>query len=119
MKLWLSCACRDAAEWAHSAPTFRPANTRRASRQPGTRLFMEASIDHQFDEDRLFLRPLGEWVIDEANRLDQKLRDVFRSASRPPRRLVIDLSKVDHLDTAGAFLLVRIERRFIGEGGKV
>jgi phospholipid/cholesterol/gamma-HCH transport system permease protein len=80
---------------------------------------MEASIDHQLDEDRLLLRPLGEWVIDEASGLDQRLRDLFRSLAVRPQRLVIDLSKTAHLDTAGAFLLARAERRFIGEGGKV
>ena len=81
---------------------------------------MEASLDHSLDGDRLFLRPLGEWVIDEANLLDRKLRDLFAGLSGPgPQRLVIDLSEVDHLDTAGAFLLARAERRFVDAGGEV
>ncbi|HEX2116041.1 MAG TPA: ABC transporter permease [Alphaproteobacteria bacterium] len=81
---------------------------------------MEASIDHVFDEDRLFLRPLGEWVIDEAHLLDRKLRDIFAGAGgRRPRHLVIDLSQVETLDTAGVFLLARAERRFVEAGGEV
>jgi phospholipid/cholesterol/gamma-HCH transport system permease protein len=81
---------------------------------------MEASIEHQFDEDRLLLRPLGGWVIDEARRLDGALRDLLGTvAERSPRQLVIDLSGVGDLDTAGAYLLARAERRMIDGGGKV
>ncbi len=81
---------------------------------------MDASIEHQFDGDRLLLRPLGGWVIDEARRLDETLRELF--GSRPEgstRRLAIDLSEVGELDTAGAFLLARIERRVVAAGGEV
>jgi ABC-type transporter Mla MlaB component len=73
---------------------------------------MEASIDQRFDRDRLFLRPLGEWVIDEAARLDRKLRDLMAGIpAERARRLVIDLSAVESLDTAGVYLLARVERR--------
>ena len=80
---------------------------------------MQASIDQQLDEDRLLLRPLGEWVIDEVVALDQKLRDLLRSAAQRPKRMVIDLSAVDALDTAGAYLLAGLERRFKAGGGEV
>jgi len=81
---------------------------------------MDASIEHVFDEDRLFLRPLGEWVIDEAHLLDRKLRDIFAGlAGRRPQHLVIDLSEVETLDTAGAFLLAKAERSFVEAGGEV
>jgi phospholipid/cholesterol/gamma-HCH transport system permease protein len=81
---------------------------------------MAASIEHQFGPDRLFIRPLGGWVIEQARGLDQMLRDLFASLAEPrPRQLVIDLAKVEALDTAGAFLLARVERRFIDAGGEV
>jgi len=72
------------------------------------------------DGDRLFLSPRGEWVIDEAAVLERKLREIASSLSgqRPPQ-LVIDLTKVEALDTAGAFLLARIERRVVVAGGGV
>lgn len=79
---------------------------------------MEATIEHHLDENRIFLRPLGGWVIDEARRLDQGLRDLFGSAAGR-RQLVIDLSDVGALDTAGAYLLARAERRFVDAGGEV
>jgi phospholipid/cholesterol/gamma-HCH transport system permease protein len=81
---------------------------------------MEASIEHRLDGDRLFLSPRGEWVIDEAAVLERKLREIASSLSgqRPPQ-LVIDLTKVEALDTAGAFLLARIERRVVVAGGGV
>ena len=79
---------------------------------------MEATIDHHLDENRIFLRPLGGWVIDEARRLDQGLRELFANAAGR-RQLVIDLSNVGALDTAGAYLLAHSERRFIDAGGEV
>ena len=39
---------------------------------------MEATIEHHLDGSRIFLRPLGGWVIDEARRLDQGLRDLLK-----------------------------------------
>jgi len=82
---------------------------------------MEASLEHEIGEDRLFLRPLGGWVIDEARRLDGGLRALFAGlgGDRRPRHLVIDLSQVGTLDTAGAFLLARAERAFVENGGQV
>jgi phospholipid/cholesterol/gamma-HCH transport system permease protein len=81
---------------------------------------MEASIDHQLGDDRVLLRPLGEWVIDQATQLDQKLRDMLHSLGEPrPKQLVIDLSQVGRMDTAGAFLLARVERFVVAHGGKV
>ena len=81
---------------------------------------MPASVEHYFDEGRLFIRPVGAWVIDEARRLDVSLRELFRRpADKPTRQLIIDLSEVEALDTAGAFLLARIERQVVDGGGKV
>jgi phospholipid/cholesterol/gamma-HCH transport system permease protein len=81
---------------------------------------MEASLEHQFAEGRLLIRPLGGWVIDEARALDERLRELFGARTEGPvRQLVIDLSDVDALDTAGAFLLARVERRVVEQGGEV
>jgi phospholipid/cholesterol/gamma-HCH transport system permease protein len=81
---------------------------------------MAATIEHQFGDDRLFLRPRGGWVIDEARALDQALRDLFGGlAQGRPAELVIDLSKLDSMDTAGAYLLARVERNFVESGGRV
>src|SRR5688572_12168836 len=83
---------------------------------------MEASLEHQFAEGRLLIRPLGGWVIDEARGLEQGLRELFGArapAEEAVQQLVIDLSGVEALDTAGAFLLARLERRIVEKGGQV
>jgi phospholipid/cholesterol/gamma-HCH transport system permease protein len=81
---------------------------------------MEAAIEHYYDEERLFLRPVGGWVIDAARPLDHGLRDLLeRLSERRLRQLVIDLSQLDALDTAGAFLLARTERSLAVNGTQV
>jgi phospholipid/cholesterol/gamma-HCH transport system permease protein len=81
---------------------------------------MQASIEHRLDGDRLFLKPHGKWVIDQAGALERKLGEITStlSAQRTPQ-LVIDLTKVGALDTAGAFLFARIERAVVAAGGSV
>jgi phospholipid/cholesterol/gamma-HCH transport system permease protein len=81
---------------------------------------MEAAIQHHFENERLFVWPVGGWVIGEGRRLDQKLNELLaKFADKPPRQLVIDLSEIEALDTAGAFLLARAERHFAEGGGQV
>jgi phospholipid/cholesterol/gamma-HCH transport system permease protein len=81
---------------------------------------MQATIEHHFHENRLLLRPVGGWVIDEARRLEAALHAVFGGVPAGPQgQLVIDLSDMEEMDTAGAFLLARAERRFLDEGGHV
>ena len=64
---------------------------------------MAATLEHHFEADRLFLFPAGGWVIEEARKLDQRIGEVFLSLPEPgPRQLVLDLSEVQALDTAGA-----------------
>jgi phospholipid/cholesterol/gamma-HCH transport system permease protein len=80
---------------------------------------MDASIEHQVDEDRLLLRPLGDWVIAQAAHLDAALRDLLGGlAEKHVRHISVDLSAVAALDTAGAFLLARLERRVVRGGGE-
>ena len=81
---------------------------------------MQAAIQHHFENDRMLLRAVGGWVIDEARALDKGLQDLFRTIrERRTRQIVIDLSDLGALDTAGAFLLARLEYNFTQEGGTV
>jgi phospholipid/cholesterol/gamma-HCH transport system permease protein len=81
---------------------------------------MDATIEHQFEGDRLVLRPAGGWVIGAASELDRSLGELMSGkADAYPSALVIDLSAVRQLDTAGAFLLARAERAFADAGGHV
>jgi phospholipid/cholesterol/gamma-HCH transport system permease protein len=81
---------------------------------------MKAAIEHYYDEERLFLRPTGGWVIDAARPLDHGLRALMDGVDHAHlRQLVIDLSQLDALDTAGAFLLARTERSVVGNGTQV
>jgi phospholipid/cholesterol/gamma-HCH transport system permease protein len=81
---------------------------------------MEATLEHHFEAGRLFLFPAGEWVIGEARGLDQRLQGVFSAlGDEDPQQLVIDLTEVGALDTAGAFLLASVERRIVDGGGRV
>ncbi len=81
---------------------------------------MEATLEHHFEAGRLFLFPGGEWVIAEARGLDQRLQAVFSAlGATDPQQLVIDLTELGALDTAGAFLLAAVERRVVDAGGRV
>lgn len=86
-------------------------------RQPGSE-FVTATLDQQIDSGRLVLRPFGSWVIEEARRLERALRD-FGAPSDDAGGLLIDVSGVEALDTAGAYLLVRLERAWAGSGRPV
>jgi len=78
---------------------------------------MEASIQHHFEREQLFVCPVGGWVIGEARDLDRNIQELLaKYDGQQPRQLVIDLSEVAALDTAGAYLLARAERHF-AEGG--
>ncbi len=81
---------------------------------------MSARLEHHFEAGRLFLFPVGGWVIEEARKLDQKIGEVLLGLpDEGPRQLVLDLSEVAALDTAGAFLLAKLERQTIEDGGRV
>jgi phospholipid/cholesterol/gamma-HCH transport system permease protein len=81
---------------------------------------MSATLEHHFEAGRLFLFPGGGWVIEEARGLDQKIGQVFETLPEDGlKQLVLDLSEVGALDTAGAFLLAKLERQTIEGGGRV
>ncbi len=81
---------------------------------------MSATLEHHFEAGRLFLFPGGGWVIEQARSLDQRIGDIFlKLPESEPQQLVLDLSEVGALDTAGAFLLAKLEREAIDGGGRV
>ncbi len=81
---------------------------------------MEAVFDHRQEGGRILVRPAGDWVIEQARRLDEALR-AFREELQAgqSRQMVIDLGSIESMDTAGAYLLARLERRFVDDGGDV
>ena len=80
---------------------------------------MDASVQHHFDDQqRMLLRPVGGWVIDQARELDKTLRDLALALRQhETRQIVIDLTDLGTLDTAGAFLLARLEYDFTRDTG--
>src|ERR1700738_4511344 len=64
----------------------------------------------------LVLSATGEWLVTPAADIDQKLR-----ALRMPTgtRVTLDLTGIDRLDTAGAWLLLRTEHDLIERGNVV
>jgi phospholipid/cholesterol/gamma-HCH transport system permease protein len=81
---------------------------------------MQASIQHHFEREQLFVWPVGGWVIEEGRQLDHSLEELIaKFDAERPRQLVIDLSEVEALDTAGAYLLARAERQFATAGVQV
>ncbi|MYZ47758.1 MlaE family lipid ABC transporter permease subunit [Rhizobiales bacterium L72] len=66
------------------------------------------------------MRPAGSWVIGDASRIEAALADFAPGAAKESAgTLVIDVSGVSALDTAGAYLLVRLERAWAGAGREV
>jgi phospholipid/cholesterol/gamma-HCH transport system permease protein len=81
---------------------------------------MAATLQHHLDAGRLFLFPVGGWVIEEARSLDRSIEEMLRQLPDGlPAQLVFDLSEVEALDTSGAFLLAQLERRTVDNGGRV
>jgi anti-sigma B factor antagonist len=58
----------------------------------------------------------GEVTLDASPRFHARLLEVLDTA---PQRLVIDLSKVSHIDSAGVGTLVEVYRRVMSGGGKM
>ncbi|MHA1188924.1 MAG: MlaE family ABC transporter permease [Alphaproteobacteria bacterium] len=81
---------------------------------------MDATLEHGFDDRRFILRPHGTWVVEEYVRLDDTIQNTIRQVKDVVSdTLVIDLSQVEKLDTAGAYLLVKLEQSWIAEGQEV
>jgi phospholipid/cholesterol/gamma-HCH transport system permease protein len=76
----------------------------------------EGWIESDGEGDALVLRAGGRWRLDDAAALDRVLAGLRLPASR---RVRIDLSAIDALDTAGAFLVLRLERALEAQGMSV
>jgi phospholipid/cholesterol/gamma-HCH transport system permease protein len=59
--------------------------------------------------ERTILEPHGDWVIDTIGRHDNAIRAV--EASADPCSIVVDVSHLGRVDTAGAYLLGRATRK--------
>ncbi|HEX3860171.1 MAG TPA: MlaE family lipid ABC transporter permease subunit [Stellaceae bacterium] len=75
-----------------------------------------ASIDTSEEAGTLILRPTGGWLLDAAADLDRRLHALDLPNDR---HVVFDLSDVDRLDTAGAWLLLRTEHALTARGNDV
>jgi len=92
---------------------------------------MQTSLEQSLRGNHRVLEPRGHWVIDEARALDAVVRDAATEAGLTAdgtsgvvtgaqgRYLTIDVCETDALDTAGAFLLVRMELAWKAAGGSV
>ncbi|WP_156953255.1 ABC transporter permease [Afifella pfennigii] len=80
---------------------------------------MTSQLTAELVGDQLVLTPSGVWAISEAARLDDGLRQAVGEQARGARSLKIDLSRLETLDTAGAFLLVRLEKAWRNAGREV
>jgi phospholipid/cholesterol/gamma-HCH transport system permease protein len=76
----------------------------------------EAWIEAAGDGDGLVLRAGGPWRITEAAALDAKLGALDLP---PAKRVRLDLGAVAALDTAGAWLVLRLERALAAHGSAV
>ena len=75
-----------------------------------------ATLAASEEPDSLTLTAAGEWLVESAADIDRRLRSLRLPADR---RVTIDLSGVDRLDTAGAWLLLRTERDLTASGNAV
>ena len=79
-----------------------------------------ATLDHRWSAEDLTLQPGGAWAIESARELEMALRDATgRAPVKTVGMLAIDICDVIELDTAGAYLLVRLEREWQTAGGSV
>jgi phospholipid/cholesterol/gamma-HCH transport system permease protein len=67
-------------------------------------------------DNRFVVAAGGSWVVGTAGQLDRRLRDI---APDRARSIILDLSEVAALDTSGAWLLLRTQRRLVAEGREV
>jgi phospholipid/cholesterol/gamma-HCH transport system permease protein len=68
------------------------------------------------DADQLVVRPEGEWLGASAADLDRRLRALKLPAQRP---VTIDLAGVRHIDSVGAWLLLRTAHDLSARGNRV
>jgi phospholipid/cholesterol/gamma-HCH transport system permease protein len=77
---------------------------------------LSGSLDRAVVGDVTRLSARGAWVIDTADSLDPVAE---RAAAEVGGRVVLDLSGVTHIDTAGAWLITRVAARLADKGAIV
>ena len=75
-----------------------------------------ATIVAAEEADGLTLRPAGSWLVTSAAELDRRLLALALPQDRDVR---LDLAAIEHLDTAGAWLLLRTEQALAARGNRV
>jgi phospholipid/cholesterol/gamma-HCH transport system permease protein len=75
-----------------------------------------ATILASEEADAVVLRAQGEWLVVTAAELDRRLRSLNIPQGR---RVTVDLSEVDRLDSSGAWLLLRTEHELATRGNQV
>jgi phospholipid/cholesterol/gamma-HCH transport system permease protein len=75
-----------------------------------------ATILASEEDGATVFRAEGEWLVVTAAELDRRLRDL---AMPQGRQVTVDLSGVDRLDSAGAWLLLRTEHELAARGNQV
>ncbi|HWD59233.1 MAG TPA: MlaE family lipid ABC transporter permease subunit [Stellaceae bacterium] len=75
-----------------------------------------ATISASEDDGELVLRAEGDWLVVGAAELDRRLHNLDMPQGR---HVTVDLSRVDRLDTAGAWLLLRTEHELAAHGNEV
>jgi phospholipid/cholesterol/gamma-HCH transport system permease protein len=75
-----------------------------------------ATLVESEESGSLVLAATGEWLVETAAELDRRLRalEVPRG-----RRVTLDMARIDRLDTAGAWLLLRTEHDLTAQGNAV
>ena len=76
----------------------------------------DADLIRSEEPDVVRYAAVGDWRIEGIGRLS---RSVDRANATAARRAIIDLSRVGHLDTAGAWLLHRLGERLAADGATI
>src|SRR5215469_3088504 len=75
-----------------------------------------ATLAESEEPGSLILTATGEWLVETAASLDRRLRDIEAPKGK---RVLLDLTGIDRLDTAGAWLLLRTEHDLAAHGNAV
>lgn len=78
----------------------------------------DGKIDVKASSDKLSIVVHGIWTIETAAKLDEHVRSVGLNCPSSSD-VEIDLSAIEKLDTAGAWLIVRLSERLREEGAKI
>src|SRR6266446_144629 len=75
-----------------------------------------ATVSEREEPGAFVLAAAGEWLVATAGELDRRLRAIQVPSGKP---VILDLTEVDRLDTAGAWLLLRTEHDLAARGNAV